>query len=189
MSPIPSTSWKPQNPACAFSPSTDHADVPTWLYTNFTDLIYHDKPIDLYGNGTARRDFTYIDDIIQGIRASIKYTGAPFDIFNLGESVTIELCQVIAEIESVLKKKASINLLPPVPGDMPLTCTDISKAQRLLGYAPTTHFQSGIQKFINWYLQRPNEQSQRIRSANLSASRFGSWVSDGSERTSGRRQK
>ena len=138
----------------------------------FTDLIYHDKPIDLYGNGTARRDFTYIDDIIQGIRASIKYTGAPFDIFNLGESVTIELCQVIAEIERVLDKKALINLLPPVPGDMPLTCADISKAQRLLGYAPTTQIQSGIPKFIDWYLQRAKESSQRAQSAKLSASRF-----------------
>jgi UDP-glucuronate 4-epimerase len=118
----------------------------------FTDLIYRDKPIDLYGDGTAQRDFTYIYDIIQGIRASIKYNGAPFDIFNLGESATIEIHRVIAEIESVLGKKALINLLPPAPGDMPLTCADISKAQLLLGYAPTTQIQSGIQKFIEWYL-------------------------------------
>jgi UDP-glucuronate 4-epimerase len=119
----------------------------------FTDLIYHGKPIDVYGDGTARRDFTYVDDIIQGIRASINYNGATFDIFNLGESATIELRQVIAEIESVLGKKTSTNLLRPVPGDMTLTCADISKAQRLLGYTPTTGIQSGVRKFIEWYLQ------------------------------------
>jgi UDP-glucuronate 4-epimerase len=119
----------------------------------FTDLIHRDKPIDVYGDGTARRDFTYIEDIIQGVVASIRHDGTPFDIFNLGESETIELRNVIAEIEAVLGKKAMINTLPPVPGDMPATYADISKARRLLGYAPTTRFQPGVRKFIEWYLR------------------------------------
>jgi UDP-glucuronate 4-epimerase len=119
----------------------------------FTDLIYRGKPIDVYGDGSARRDFTYIEDIIQGVIASIKSDGAPFDIFNLGESETIELSKVIAEIESALGKKARINLLPPVPGDMPATYADISKARRVLGYAPATRIQSGVRKFIEWYLR------------------------------------
>jgi UDP-glucuronate 4-epimerase len=119
----------------------------------FTDLIYRGKPIDVYGDGTARRDFTYIDDIIQGVMASLDHDGAPFDIFNLGESETIELRKVIAEIEGTLEKKATINRLPPVPGDMPTTYADISKARRLLGYAPATRIQSGLRKFIEWYLR------------------------------------
>jgi UDP-glucuronate 4-epimerase len=119
----------------------------------FTNLIHHGKPIDVYGDGTARRDFTYIDDIVQGVVASIQYDGAPFDIFNLGESETIELSAVIAEIESALGKKAAVNTLPPVPGDMKATYADISKARHLLGYKPTTRIQSGLRKFIEWYLQ------------------------------------
>jgi UDP-glucuronate 4-epimerase len=119
----------------------------------FTDLIYRGKPIDVYGDGTARRDFTYIEDIIQGVVASINHEGAPFDIFNLGESQPIELREVIAKIETALEKKATINTLPPVPGDMPATYADISKARRLLGYAPTTRIQSGLRKFIEWYLR------------------------------------
>jgi UDP-glucuronate 4-epimerase len=119
----------------------------------FTDLIHRGKPIDVYGDGTARRDFTYIDDIVQGVVASLRYGGAPFDIFNLGESETIELNAVIAEIESALGRKAKTNTLPPVPGDMQVTCADISKARRFLGYKPTTRIQSGLRKFIEWYLQ------------------------------------
>jgi UDP-glucuronate 4-epimerase len=119
----------------------------------FTNLIHHGKPIDVYGDGTARRDFTYIDDIIQGILAAIEYTGAPFDIFNLGENQTIEISRVISEIESALGKSALVNWLPPVQGDMRATCADISKAKRLLGYAPVTQIQSGVRKFIEWYLR------------------------------------
>lgn len=119
----------------------------------FTDRIHRGKPIDVYGDGTARRDFTYIEDIIQGVLAALAHEGALFDIFNLGESETIELRQVITEIETALGKKATINMLPPVPGDMPSTYADISKARRLLGYAPTTRIQSGLRKFIEWYLR------------------------------------
>jgi len=118
----------------------------------FTDLIHHGKPIDVYGDGTARRDFTYIEDITQGVISSLKYEETPFDIFNLGESETIELHEVISGIEAALGKKATINRLPPVPGDMPATYADISKARQLLGYAPVTRIQSGLRKFIEWYL-------------------------------------
>jgi UDP-glucuronate 4-epimerase len=126
---------------------------PDLAIQKFTNLIHRGKPIDVYGDGSARRDFTYIEDIIQGVVASIQHDGAPFDIFNLGESETIELREVIAEIETALGKKATINMLPPVPGDMPTTYADISKAQRLLGYAPATRIQSGLRKFIEWYLR------------------------------------
>src|SRR6516225_5007458 len=119
----------------------------------FTSLIHSGKPIDLYGDGTARRDFTYIDDIIQGIVASLEYDRELFDIFNLGESDTIELRQMIAELEAVLGRIAIIHPLPPVPGDMPATYADVSKARRLLGYTPKTRIREGLRKFIEWYLR------------------------------------
>jgi len=119
----------------------------------FTDLIHRGKPVDVYGDGTARRDFTYIDDVIQGVLAAVHRGDTLFDIFNLGESETTELRELIVEIEAVLGKKAKINRLPPAPGDMPATCADISKARRLLGYAPATQIHSGLRKFIEWYLR------------------------------------
>jgi UDP-glucuronate 4-epimerase len=119
----------------------------------FTHLISLGKPIDVYGDGSARRDFTYVEDIVQGVVASITYNGAAFDIFNLGESETIELRTVIQEIENALGKKATINTLPRVTGDMPATHADISKARSLLAYTPVTGFRSGMRKFIQWYLE------------------------------------
>jgi len=119
----------------------------------FTKLIQSGKPIDVYGDGTARRDFTYIDDIIQGIVASLEYDQARFDVFNLGESETTELRHMITEIEEALGKTAAIHWLPPIPGDMPLTYADVSKARQLLGYAPKTRLRAGVRKFIEWYLR------------------------------------
>lgn len=76
-----------------------------------------------------------------------------FDIFNLGENETIELRELIAAIEHSLGKKAKINVLPEQPGDVPLTCADISKAKRLLGYNPKTKLRDGLPKFIDWFLR------------------------------------
>jgi UDP-glucuronate 4-epimerase len=118
----------------------------------FTRRIFSGKAIDQFGDGTTRRDYTYIDDIIQGTVAALSYQGAMFDIFNLGESETITLKDLIAAIEAALGKQAKINRLPEQPGDVPLTCADISKARRLLGYAPKTPFQIGLPKFVDWFL-------------------------------------
>jgi len=119
---------------------------------HFTWRIYAGQPIDQFGDGTTRRDYTYIDDIIQGTFAALKYEGPLFDIFNLGESETISLKDLISAIENALGKKAKINRLPEQPGDMPLTCADISKARKLLGYNPTTRFTDGLPRFIDWFL-------------------------------------
>jgi UDP-glucuronate 4-epimerase len=119
----------------------------------FTRRIYAGEAIDQFGGGTTRRDYTYIDDIIQGTLAGLKYEGPLFDIFNLGESETIRLKDLISAIESALGKKAKINQLPEQPGDMPLTCADISKAKKLLGYDPKTKFQEGLPRFIDWFLR------------------------------------
>src|SRR4029077_6541070 len=95
---------------------------PALAIHQFTRRIYHDRPIDQFGDGTTRRDYTYIDDIIQGTMAALEYEGPCFDIFNLGESETIQLKDLIAAIENALGKKVKVNQLPEQPGDMPLTC-------------------------------------------------------------------
>jgi UDP-glucuronate 4-epimerase len=119
----------------------------------FTRRIYAGEPIEQFGHGTTRRDYTYIDDVIQGTMAALQYEGPLFDIFNLGESDTILLKDLIVAIESALGKKAKINQLPEQPGDMPLTCADISKASKLLGYNPTTRWSQGLPRFIEWFLR------------------------------------
>jgi UDP-glucuronate 4-epimerase len=119
----------------------------------FTRKIYAGERIDQFGDGTTRRDYTSIDDVIQGTMAALKYDGAMFDVFNLGESDTIQLKDLIAAIEKALGKKAKINKLPEQPGDMPLTCADISKARKLLGYDPKTKFDDGLPRFVDWFLK------------------------------------
>ena len=119
----------------------------------FTRKILANEPIDQFGDGTTRRDYTYIDDIIQGTMSALKYGGPLFDIFNLGESETIQLKDLIAAIETALGKKAKINRLPEQPGDMPLTCADISKAKKLLDYKPSTKFEDGLPRFVQWFLR------------------------------------
>lgn len=119
----------------------------------FTQKIHAGKPIDQFGDGSTRRDYTYIDDIIQGTMAAFKYDGPMFDIFNLGESETIQLRDLIAGIENALGGEAKINRLPEQPGDMPVTYADISKARKLLGYNPSTRLSDGLPRFIEWFLQ------------------------------------
>ena len=120
----------------------------------FTKAIHHGKSIPQYGDGSTRRDYTYIDDIVQGVSGALAYEGPAFDIFNLGENQTTTLSELIVEIENALGKKAIIERLPEQQGDMPLTAADISKARRLLGYNPRTPIRAGIPKFVDWYLSR-----------------------------------
>lgn len=117
----------------------------------FCGLIADGRPIQVFGDGTARRDFTYIDDIIQGVRAGVDYDKSMYEIFNLGESETTELSELIALIEKSLDLKAVIDRQPPQPGDVPITFADISKSRRLLGYNPTTKIADGIPKFVDWF--------------------------------------
>lgn len=119
----------------------------------FTRAIFENKPIDQYGDGSTRRDYTFIDDIQQGLLACLRYDGPLFDIFNLGESQTTTLTELIESIERALGKKANINRLSEQPGDVPLTFADISKSKKLLGYHPTTKIAEGIPKFVDWFLK------------------------------------
>jgi UDP-glucuronate 4-epimerase len=129
---------------------------------HFTRQIAAGLPIDQFGDGSTRRDYTYIDDIIQGVMAAFEYNGPLFDIFNLGESETIQLKELIAGIERELGVKAKINYLPEQPGDVPLTCADISKARRLLGYNPTTRFIYGLPRFIDWFQRSMGTRSDGL---------------------------
>jgi UDP-glucuronate 4-epimerase len=120
---------------------------------SFTRAIHEGRSIKQFGDGSTRRDYTYIDDIIQGILACLDYDGPICDVFNLGESQTTTLSELIASIESALGKKAVIEKLSEQPGDVPLTYADISKARSLLNYSPKTRIAEGIPKFVNWFLQ------------------------------------
>ena len=130
------------------------AQRPDLAIHKFTDRIYHGKPIQQYGDGTTRRDYTYVDDIVQGVIGALKYRRTPFEIFNLGENQTTTLSDLITAIENALGKKAVIEHLPEQQGDMPLTCANIDKARALLGYHPRVKISEGIPKFIDWYLKQ-----------------------------------
>lgn len=117
----------------------------------FARLISSRSPIQVYGDGGAERDFTYINDILQGVLAAIEYDSTPFEIINLGESQTITVNRMIELLEEALGQKAIIEYRSPQPGDMPRTHADISKAQRLLNYQPTTPIEAGIKKFAEWF--------------------------------------
>ncbi|HEY0080566.1 MAG TPA: GDP-mannose 4,6-dehydratase [Pyrinomonadaceae bacterium] len=119
----------------------------------FAHLIDAGRAIPVFGDGTTRRDYTYIDDIIMGVRAAIDYTASDYEVINLGESRTVELRELIALLEAALGRRASIDRQPAQPGDVPQTFADISKARRLLGYNPQTQIEEGIRRFVEWFRQ------------------------------------
>ena len=135
------------------------AQRPDLAIHKFARLISEDKPIPVFGDGTTRRDYTYIDDIIQGVRAAIDYEDSMHEVINLGESQTVELRELIKLLEENLNKKAIIDRQPMQPGDVPQTFADISKARKLLNYNPTTKIEAGIKKFTDWF-KRENAEGK-----------------------------
>lgn len=120
----------------------------------FMRCILNSQPIPFYGDGQTGRDYTYIDDIIDGVTKAMEWVDSSesrYEIFNLGESRVVTLKQMVEEIERCTGIRASLNRLPKQPGDMEQTCADISKAERLLGYHPCQSFEDGIEKFVEWY--------------------------------------
>jgi UDP-glucuronate 4-epimerase len=115
----------------------------------FARLIEEGKPIPVYGDGTMMRDFTYIDDIIDGTVAAMQKCSG-FNIYNLGESRPISVNDLIIEIEKALGKKAVKEYLPPQPGDVERTYADVTKAVKELGYNPRTKIEDGLAKFVTW---------------------------------------
>jgi UDP-glucuronate 4-epimerase len=118
---------------------------------SFTRAIHEGKPIQQFGDGSTRRDYTYVDDIMQGMEACLGYSGQLCDVFNLGESQTTTLSELIATIEKAVGKKAIIERKPEQPGDVPVTYADISKSRALLGYNPHTQIAEGVPKFAEWF--------------------------------------
>lgn len=125
----------------------------------FTKIIIQGDELPFYGDGTTKRDYTYIEDIIDGVVKSIKYVeenSGVYEIFNLGESQTISLSHMLKCIEEELGTKATVKRLPMQAGDVEKTFADISKAKEILGYNPKTKFEDGIKKFIKWYIAENN---------------------------------
>jgi len=123
----------------------------------FTALIEAGKPLPVYGDGSMGRDYTYVDDIVAGVVASLEYAPEPklpFEVFNLGNSHPVRLAELIAQLEAATGKKALQDRLPDQPGDVPITWANIDKAKRLLGYAPKTSMEQGLQNFVAWYRSR-----------------------------------
>lgn len=117
----------------------------------FAKLISSGKTIPVFGDGTTRRDYTYIDDIIAGVRAAIDYEQSNYEVINLGESRTVELSELISLLENALGQTAKIDRQPMQPGDVPQTFADIAKARRLLNYNPQTQIEEGIRRFVEWW--------------------------------------
>jgi UDP-glucuronate 4-epimerase len=131
----------------------------------FVKNILEDKPIDVYNYGEMKRDFTYIDDIIEGVvriidnppKENPNWDGrasesvAPYKVYNIGNGSPVKLMDFIEAIEDVVGKKAKKNLLPMQPGDVPSTWADTSALERDFGYKPYTDVKEGIKKFVEWY--------------------------------------
>lgn len=121
----------------------------------FTKMVLAGEPIPFYGDGNTKRDYTYIDDIVDGILKSIDYlfkNQDVYEIFNLGESHVVSLKEMVETVEKVLGKKAVLDKQPMQLGDVEKTYADISKAKEILGYDPKTNFEDGIKKFVEWYM-------------------------------------
>jgi UDP-glucuronate 4-epimerase len=117
---------------------------------SFARKMLAGTPIPVFGDGTTRRDYTFITDIVAGIRAALDYDRTPYEVINLGNDRTITLSEMIRELERSLDVTARIDRRPEQPGDVPQTWASVDKAERLLGYRPQTPFADGIDRFCAW---------------------------------------
>lgn len=133
---------------------------PDLAINKFTRLMLDGKEIPMFGDGSTSRDYTYVDDIVDGIIKSMNYVennNNVYEIINLGNSSPISLKEMISIIGETIGVEPVINQLPMQPGDVERTYADISKARKLLNYEPQTSFKSGIEKFVEWYKENENE--------------------------------
>ena len=136
----------------------------------FTKAILEGKPIDVFNHGNMRRDFTYVDDIVEGVvrvidnapTGNTKWSGqapdpsasiGPYKVYNIGNSSPVQLMDFIEAIERALGKKAEKNMLPIQPGDVPATWADVTDLVEDFGYQPNTPVEEGVEHFIKWYKQ------------------------------------
>ena len=126
---------------------------PEMAIAKFTDLLARGQTVPLFGTGQTRRDYTYIDDIVDGVIAALDLAPG-FEIFNLGGSQTTTLIDLVHWIAEALEVEARVEMLPEQPGDVPITFADVSKAGRLLGYSPKVPIREGLHRVAAWYRGR-----------------------------------
>jgi len=117
----------------------------------FARAMLNGGAVTLYGDGGTRRDYTYIGDIIEGIRAGMNFEGSRYEVINLGSGRPVRLQEMVEALKSAMRRRARIERLLGQPGDVPQTWAHIGKAERLLGYAPRTPFSEGIRRFLEWF--------------------------------------
>jgi UDP-glucuronate 4-epimerase len=128
---------------------------PEMAIHKFTDLIANDRPVTLFGDGSSARDYTFIDDVIDGSwRACQRVSPGAFEIYNLGGSKTIRLKSLIEKLAQRLAREPRLRFEPDQAGDVPITCADVSKSKRDLGYEPQVGIDDGLDRFVAWYQQR-----------------------------------
>src|SRR5688572_14163295 len=116
----------------------------------FARLMLADKPIPVFGDGSTSRDYTYVDDVVRGVRAAMEYSASPYEVINLGNTRTVSLREMIAGLERALGVTARIERHPEQPGDVPQTWANVDKARTLLGFNPTTAYSDGVTRFAAW---------------------------------------
>jgi len=126
---------------------------PDMAVAKFTKLICEGSEIEVYGDGSAQRDFTYVSDIVEGVVNSI-YRPSAYEIINIGGANTIEVKRLIELIESSLGIKAKVRYGEVMPGDVPITYADVTKAREILGFSPKVRIDEGIERYVRWYLER-----------------------------------
>jgi len=131
----------------------------------FLRLMSKGEQIKLYGDGSSRRDYTYIDDIIDGVMAAISYNDSMYEIINLGNNRTVELLELVEAIEKVSDIEADKTHVPEIPGDVAQTWADINKAQKKLGYKPNYGLEKGLLRFVNWF-EKVNEVTTQTKKLN-----------------------
>ena len=120
----------------------------------FARLIEQGRPVPVYGDGTTLRDYTFVGDIVTGIRAALKYDRTMYEVINLSNSATVTLLDTITGLERAMGRKAVIEWLPEQPGDVPRTWASIEKARALLDYHPRVSYEDGVSQFVEWYNSR-----------------------------------
>merc|ERR1712194_3203 len=127
----------------------------------FVDRVSRGVELQQFGDGSSSRDYTYIDDIVDGVVRAIDRT-YPYEVFNLGKGSGTSLKEFISIVETHVGRKAVIKVMPDQPGDVPYTCADVSKARAMLGYAATVPFSEGIRRTVQWYKEEYQSTSINI---------------------------
>jgi UDP-glucuronate 4-epimerase len=136
---------------------------PEMAIHKFTDLLWRDQTVPVFGDGGSRRDYTFVDDIVDGLVAALDLAPG-FEILNLGGAETTSLRDLVSWLAGELAVEPRIDYLPAQPGDVPITYADVSKAARILGYSPKVPIREGLHRFVSWY----RERAERLKTSNIS---------------------